>query len=325
MSPASSSHRASFTRRDALRAIALTLGATALPSSLGIFSSAARAATPTPTPSATPAPVVANSLGGKFSWISGLGGNVAVLGGDDGVLAIDTGLATVTEKTVTEIAKSGPIKHVVNTHWHYDHVGGNETLAKAGAHIAAHANCRTRVSTEQYNEPFNRKLAALPPAAWPRTTFTSETTLHLNGEEVRLIPVPPAHTDGDVIVRFEKADVIHAGDLYFNGAYPFIDYSSAGWLGGLVGAIRRIAELATPKTRIIPGHGPLATTDDLRGYLAFLETMLERFTKLKNEGKTVDEAVAAAPAKEFDEKLGKGFMKPEPFVRITYTGLLRHQ
>ena len=325
MSPASPSHRISFTRRDALRAIALTVGATALPSSLGIFSSAARAATPTSSPAATPAPVVSNSLGGKFSWISGLGGNIAVLGGDDGVLAVDTGLATVAEKTATEIAKSGPIKHVVNTHWHFDHVGGNETLAKAGAHIAAHANCRTRVATEQYNEPFDRKLSALPPAAWPRTTFTSETTLYLNDEEVRLIPVPPAHTDGDVIVRFEKADVIHAGDLYFNGAYPFIDYSSAGWLGGVVGAIRRIAELATPKTRIIPGHGPLATPDDLRGYLTFLETMLERFTKLKNEGKTVDEVVAAAPAKEFDEKLGKGFMKPEPFVRITYTGLLRHK
>ena len=325
MLEASSSNDRRVSRRDALRAIALTVGATALPASLGIFSSAARAATPTPSASPATAPVVSNSLGGKFSWISGLGGNIAVLGGEDGVLAIDTGLATVAEKTAAEIAKSGPIRHVVNTHWHYDHVGGNEALAKAGAHIAAHANCRQRVSSDQYNEPFDRKMPALPPAAWPRTTFTSETVLHLNGDEIRLIPVPPAHTDSDVVVRFEKADVIHAGDLYFNGSYPFIDYSSGGWLGGMVGAIQRIAALTTPKTRIIPGHGPLATPDDLRGYLAFLETMLERFTKLKNEGKTVDEVVAAAPAKEFDEKLGKGFMKPEPFVRITYTGLLRHK
>jgi glyoxylase-like metal-dependent hydrolase (beta-lactamase superfamily II) len=125
-------------------------------------------------------------------------------------------------------------------------------------------------------------------------------------------------------VRFEKADVLHCGDLYFNGGYPFIDYSSGGWLGGMVEAIRTAAAMTTSQTRIIPGHGPLATPDDLRGYLAFLETMLERFTKLKNEGKTVDEVVALAPAKEYDEKLGKGFMKPEPFVRITYTGLLKH-
>lgn len=133
----------------------------------------------------------------------------------------------------------------------------------------------------------------------------------------------PAHTDTDVVVHFEKADVIHTGDLYFNGGYPFIDYSSGGRLDGLVAAIREVAAMAGPKTRIIPGHGPLATTDELKSYLAFLETMLERFGKLKAEGKTVDEVVAAAPAKEFDEKLGNGFLKPEQFVRITYTSLLK--
>ena len=172
----------------------------------------------------------------------------------------------------------------MNTHWHYDHAGGNEVLAKAGAHITAHANCRKRLSTDQFLEAFDRKMPAAPASAWPRTTFTSETKLHLNGEEIRLVPVPPAHTDGDVIVRFEKADVIHGGDLFFNGSYPFIDYSSGGWLGGMVAAIKTLSEMTTPKSRIIPGHGPLATPDDLRGYLAFLETMLERFTKLKNEG-----------------------------------------
>ena len=310
----------SISRRDAVRTIALAVGGAGL---LGSFNRTAFG-TPPPSPSATPAPIVSNRLGEKFSWISGAGGNIAVLGGNDGVLAVDSGLTNVVEKTAAEIARTGKVTMLVNTHWHFDHVGGNETLAKAGAQIAASANCRKRVSTDQYNEPFDRKMPAAPAAAWPRTTFTGETTLHLNGEDVRLIPVPPAHTDGDVIVRFEKADAIHCGDLYFNGGYPFIDYSSAGWLGGMVEAIRTASAMTTPQTRIIPGHGPLATPDDLRGYLAFLETMLERFTKLKNEGKSVDEVVAAAPAKEFDEKLGKGFMKPEPFVRITYTGLLRH-
>jgi cyclase len=307
-----------------MRTLAFACASTAVPGLFAAIGRTASAATPSPSPTATMPPIVSNPLGDKFSWISGAGGNIAVLGGSDGVLAVDSGLPTAAAATAAEIARSGNIATLVNTHWHYDHVGGNETLAKAGAHIVAHANCRRRVSTDQHVEPLNRRVPASPPAAWPRMTFTSETTLHLNSEDVRLVPVPPAHTDGDVIVRFEKADVIHCGDLYFNGGYPFIDYSSGGWLGGMVGAIRAAAGMTTPKTRIIPGHGPLATPEDLRGYLEFLEKMLERFTKLKEEGKTVDEAVAAAPAKEFDEKLGKGFMKPEPFVRITYTGMLRH-
>ena len=313
------SPRLRFTRREALRTVALSLGAAALPAAL------TRAASPTPnaSPSATPAPAVSTPLGDKLNLISGLGGNIAVLGGDDGSLVVDSGLPNVVAQTQAQVTKAGAVALLVNTHWHFDHTGANEALAKAGARIVAHENCRKRLSSDQYNEPFDRKLPAAPPAALPVVTFTAPTTLHLNDEEIRLVPVPPAHTDTDVIVHFQKSDLIHAGDLYFNGGYPFIDYSSAGRLDGLVNAIRKVAEMTGSTTRIIPGHGPLATPEDLKGYLAFLETMLERFSKLKAEGKTVDEVVAAAPAKEFDEKLGKGFMKPEQFVRITYTGLLR--
>jgi glyoxylase-like metal-dependent hydrolase (beta-lactamase superfamily II) len=188
----------------------------------------------------------------------------------------------------------------------------------------AHENCRNRLSTDQFIEALDMKVQASAAAAWPRVTFAGETTLHLNGDEIRLVPVPPAHTDGDIFLHLAKADVIHAGDLFFNGRYPFIDYSTGGWLGGMIAATKTLSGMTTPKTRIIPGHGPLGTPEDLRSYLAFLETMFERLTKLKNEGRTVDEVVAAAPAKEFDEKLGKGFMKPEQFVRIAYTGLLKH-
>lgn len=313
-----------FTRREALHTVALTLGATALPGAFGFLSPLARAVSPTPSSSPSLPPMVSNSLGGKFSWISGAGGNIAVLGGDDGVLAIDSGLPSLAARTAEEIAKSGRIALLMNTHWHYDHTGGNEVLAKAGAHITAHENCRKRLSTDQFVEALNMKMPAAPATALPRATFASETTLHLNREDIRLVSVPPAHTDGDVIVHFQKADVIHGGDLFFNGRYPFIDYSSGGWLRGMITATKKLSEMTTSKTRIIAGHGPLGTPEDLRGYLAFLETMLERFTKLKNEGKSVDEVVAAAPAKEFDEKLGQGFMKPEQFVRITYTGLLKH-
>jgi cyclase len=314
-----------FTRREALRAVALTFGATALPSAFGFLSPAARAASPSPGASSSAPPMVSSSLGGKFSLITGAGGNIAVLGGDDGVIVIDSGLPNLGARTAAEIAKSGRIALLVNTHWHPDHVGGNDLLAQAGAQIMAHENCRRRLSTEQFIEALDMKVPASAATAWPRVTFASETTLHLNGDEIRLVPVPPAHTDGDIIVHFEKADVIHAGDLFFNGRYPFIDYSTGGWIGGMIAGTKTLSAMTTSKTRIIPGHGPLATPEDLRGYLAFLETMLERFTKLKDEGRTVDEVVAAAPAKEFDEKLGKGFMKPEQFVRIAYTGLLKHQ
>ena len=318
--PSFSSHH--FTRREALRTLALTLGASAVP---GAILATARAASPTPSaaPSATPSPIVSTSLGDKLSLVTGAGGNIALLGGDDGALIVDCGLPNLISRTQAELAKAGAPAMLVNTHWHLDHTGGNETLAKAGARIVAHAKCRERLSSEQYVEPMDRRLPASPPAALPVVTFTTPTTLHLNGEEIRLLPVAPAHTDTDVVVHLQKADLIHTGDLYFNGGYPFIDYSSRGRLDGLVTAIREVSALAGPKTRIIPGHGPLATPEELKGYLGFLETMLERFSKLKAEGKSVDEAVAAAPAKEFDEKLGKGFLKPEQFVRITYTSLLK--
>lgn len=313
-----------YTRRAALRTLALTIGATALPALNLRRSSLLAAASPSPTATSTPPPISMAPLGPNMSLLTGAGGNIVRLAGDDGALVIDSGLQTAAAKTAAELTRDGAVALLVNTHWHFDHAGGNETLAKSGARILATENCRKRLASDQFVEPMKVTTPASPAAALPVVTFSSETALHLNGEDIRLVPVPPAHTDGDVIVRFEKADIIHAGDLFFHGGYPFIDYSSGGWLGGMVGAITKVAELAGPKTRIVPGHGVVATPEELRGYLGFLETMLERFSKFKAEGKTVDEVIAAAPAKEFDEKLGKGFMKPEPFVRITYTGLLKH-
>jgi glyoxylase-like metal-dependent hydrolase (beta-lactamase superfamily II) len=312
-----------LTRRDALRTLALAAGAAAIPGALGIARARAASPSPTATPAATPPPVVSTALGDKLNVISGLGGNIAVLAGADGAFVVDSGLVDRLAKTQSELGKAAPLALLVNTHWHFDHVGGNEAIAGAGARIIAHENCRQRLATEQYAEAFDRKIPASPRAALPVITLTEPTTLHLNDEEIRLLPVLPAHTDGDVIVHFQKTDVIHTGDLYFNGGYPFIDYSSRGVLGGLVTAIRGLTAVAGAQTSIIPGHGPVATRDELKNYLAFLETMLERFGKLKAEGKSVEEVVAAAPTKDFDEKLGRTFLKPDQFVRITYTGMLR--
>jgi glyoxylase-like metal-dependent hydrolase (beta-lactamase superfamily II) len=319
-SPSQPSH--TCTRRDALRTVAFALGATVLPGGFGFIGSAAAAS---PTPAATPPPMKVTPLADQLRWISGLGGNIVVLGGEDGALVVDSGLPDAAAKTLAELRKSQPLSMVVNTHWHYDHVGANQQLAEAGARIFASENCRNRMATEQNLEALGLKVPASNPRALPHVTSATETTLHINGEIVRLIPATPAHTDGDLIIRFENADLIHCGDLFFNGSYPFIDWSSGGWIGGVVAAGKEIIAMSGAKTRLIPGHGPLATLDEFKSYVAFLEDMQSRFEKFKAEGKTVDEVVAAGPAKEFDEKLGKLFLKTDQFVRITYTGLLKHQ
>lgn len=326
MVPSSSSAAKAFTRRDVLRTLGFAVGASALPGAFGFISNAygAASATPSATPAAR-APMTVTSLGDRLKLIAGQGGNILALGGADGSLVVDCGYANLAEKTVTELRKDGPLSMLVNTHWHLDHAGANKECAEAGARIVAHENCRKRLATEQYIEPLDMRMPASSPRALPNVTFSSETVLHLNGEDIRLVPVPPAHTDGDLLVRFEKADVIHFGDLFFLGLYPFIDWSSGGWIGGMVAAVRTGLQMGGLKTRHIPGHGPVATTEDLKNYLAFLEMMQERFEKFKAEGKTADEVVAAAPAKEFDEKLGKLFLKTDQFVRITYDGLLKHK
>ena len=265
------------------------------------------------------------SLGNRLKVIGGQGGNILVLGGADGSLVVDCGYANLAEKTMAELRKNGPLSMLVNTHWHGDHAGANKECAEAGARIVAHENCRKRLAIDQYIEPLDMRVPALPARALPNVTFSNETTLHLNDEEIRLVPLPPSHTDGDLLVRFENADLIHFGDIYFIGLYPFIDWSSGGWIGGMAAAVRTGLQMAGPKTRHIPGHGPVATTEDLKNYLGFLEMMQGRFEKFKAEGKSADEVVAAAPAKEFDEKLGKLFLKTDQFVRITYEGLLRHK
>jgi glyoxylase-like metal-dependent hydrolase (beta-lactamase superfamily II) len=313
------SHRlSSFSRRDLLRNGLLALAATPLARSLG--------QTAPQVPQSAAPELKATSFGGKQTLIAGGGGNIVTLAGDDGALVIDSGLAAVSAGVGSEISKAapGPLAVLVNTHWHFDHTGGNERLARAGARIVAHENCRKRLSTEQYIEFFKKTIPASPAIALPLITFTDESTLHINGETIRLISVPPAHTDGDIIVHFEQANVVHGGDLFFNGLYPFIDYSSGGWIGGMVSGAKRILEKTDAKTKVVPGHGPLATQDDLKFYVSFLETMLDRLSKLKAEGKTVDEAVAAAPTKEYDEKLGKGMLTPETFVRASYASLLKH-
>ena len=324
MNPTPSLVPASLSRRAALRTFALGLGATAW---LG-RASAQETPKPTPPPAAAPPPIKSESLGGKLTLITGVGGNIVVLAGDDGGLVVDCGVPQAAAGTAAEIAKAAPgaLAVLVNTHWHFDHAGGNERLAKAGARIVAHDNCRQRLSTDQVVEFMDMKSPASPKAAWPVVTCApqGQMSLHLNGEDIVLTAVPPAHTDGDLLVHFRGANLLHMGDLFFNGFYPFIDYSSGGWISGMVVAAKSGLALCDDKTRIVPGHGPMATPADLKAYLAFLETMNDRLTKLRVAGKSEDEAVAAAPTKDFDEKWGKGFLNAEKFVRCAWRGLVKH-
>jgi glyoxylase-like metal-dependent hydrolase (beta-lactamase superfamily II) len=302
-----------LSRRDSFRTLALGLGALAFNSRHLL----AEAQVPE---------LQVKSLGDSLTLISGAGGNIAVLGGKDGGLVIDSGLPTMATTTGLEIAKAAghPLTVLINTHWHYDHTGGNESLAKSGARIYAHENCLKRVSSTQHMDFMNKDMPALPPSARPVITFSGEMQMHLNDEDLRLVPVDPAHTDGDIFVHFAKANLIHMGDIHFNGLYPFIDYSSGGWIGGMIAGAKKALAVSDEKTRFIPGHGSLGTQEDMKGYIAMMETVFEKLQKAKDAGKSVDDVVASAPSKEFDAKWGNGFLKPDLFVKCAYTGMLKH-
>jgi len=253
----------------------------------------------------------------------GRGGNIGVSVGQDGVLMIDDQFAPLIPKIEAAIKKisSKPVKFVVNTHWHPDHTGGNEPLGKSGAVIVAQENVRKRLSTEQFSSFLKRKVPPSPQGAWPVITFTQDMVFHLNGEEIKIFHVDPAHTDGDAIIYFKKANVLHMGDVYMAGRYPFIDLNSGGSLKGVIAAVDRVLREIPADAKIIPGHGPLSNMEELKEYRKMLMTVRDRIRKLIKEGKTLPELIAAKPTADLDAKWGKGFLKPDGFVQIVYEGL----
>jgi glyoxylase-like metal-dependent hydrolase (beta-lactamase superfamily II) len=256
----------------------------------------------------------------------GAGGNIGVSSGEDGVFLVDDQYAPLTEKIRAAVAKiSGePIRFVLNTHWHGDHTGGNENLGKSGTLIVAHDNVRERMSTEQFIKFFNNKTQPSPKVALPVVTFNDTVTLHLNGEAIRAFHVPPAHTDGDSVVHFQKANVVHMGDLYFAGMYPFIDGSSGGDINGMILAADTVLEIINDETKVIPGHGPLSNRAELAAYREMLAGIRDRVVQLLKEGKSREEIVAAQPTAAFDATWGQGFIKPDAFVGIVLDALPSH-
>ena len=264
-------------------------------------------------------------LAGSVYMMTGSGGNLGLSVGEDAVFLIDDQFAPLTPKIQAAIAKitDKPVKFVVNTHWHFDHTGGNENMGQAGGLIIAHENVRKRMSAEGLIEFLGMKTSPSPKAALPVITFTRDLTFHINGDELLALYVPKAHTDGDAIVQFKKSNVIHMGDTFFNKLYPFIDTSSGGSVEGVIRAADLVLRLADDDTKIIPGHGPLGSKADLQEYRDMLAAVSGRVRQLIRQGRTLDQVVAARPSAKFDEAWGKGFLPPEKFVAMLYGNLKR--
>lgn len=259
--------------------------------------------------------------------LAGVGGNIGVAIGDSGVILVDDQYAPLTPKILAEVKALTPlpVRFVLNTHWHGDHTGGNENMRGAGAVVVAHENVRKRMSTEQFLEMFNEKVPPSPRSALPVVTFTDAVSFHFDGQEIHAFHVRPAHTDGDVIVHFRTANVVHTGDIFFNGMYPYIDVASGGSVDGMVAAADRVLGMINSGTRVIPGHGPVTDRAALQNYRDMLAGARSRVMRHVAAGASLERVIAAKPTAQFDSIWGKGFFKPAQFVEMLYSDLSRRK
>lgn len=268
-------------------------------------------------------PIERAKLSDNLTLLSGPGGNVVVSNGPDGKLVVDCFVQPAWDKlrqTLEELG-STPVKAVINTHWHFDHADNNANLRKLGAAVVAHENTRKRLSETHEIAALGMKFPPAPPDALPTQTFKDSHKLDANGEQMVLGYIPPAHTDTDIYIRFAKGNVLHLGDLFFNGMYPFIDASTRGSINGMIAGTDIMLKMADRETKVVPGHGPLGDRTALMSYRDMMVTVRDRVRKLKSSGRTRDEVVAAAPTKDLDATWGKGFMPPAVFVGIVYDTL----
>ena len=274
---------------------------------------------------AEPQPIEVVPVAPGIDMLMGYGGNVVLSTGDDGAFLIDDQYPEQREPLAAAIARvtDAPVRLVVNTHWHNDHTGGNEALGARGAVIVAHDNVRQRLSSAQTIAFFKARREPAPPAALPVVTFSEAVALHLNGQDIDVLHVANAHTDGDAVVVFRQANVIHTGDVFFNGLYPFIDAGNGGSVAGMLAACDRILSLADAHTRIIPGHGPIADRNDLAQFRAMLHATYHAVAELMITGLDRGQLIDARPTAVFDPLWGNGFLKPDTYVRMLHDAITR--
>jgi glyoxylase-like metal-dependent hydrolase (beta-lactamase superfamily II) len=264
--------------------------------------------------------ITATPLRGNVTALLGAGGNIAVLTAKEGKLLVDSGYATCRPQLTEALAaiNAQPIQILINTHWHLDHVDGNEWMHAAGATIWAHENTRARMSTTQRIAAFDATFSPSPNGALPTVLVNSYRKLSDSISTIMLTHYEPAHTDTDISVHFTDADIFHTGDTWFNGFYPFIDYSSGGSINGMIAAAGKNLATVTDSTIIIPGHGPIGNKAQLTEFRDMLVGARDNVAKLKKEGKSLQDTIAAKPTAAYDEKWGK---KPEAFIGYVYQGV----
>jgi glyoxylase-like metal-dependent hydrolase (beta-lactamase superfamily II) len=274
--------------------------------------------------SAAVSPIVTHRLRNNVSVLEGSGGNIAVLTGPDGKVLIDAGIGVSRPQITKALADldADPVTHLINTHWHFDHADGNEWLHSIGAKIIAQENTRKHLSGVQRVEDWDYNFLPLSSGGIPSEVFAKEHRLKLNGATIDLKYYAPAHTDSDISVTFTEADIVHVADTFWNGIYPFIDYSTGGSIDGMIAASDANLAATTNNTIIIPGHGhPVSNRAELKEFRDMLVAVRDNVAKLKNQGRSRDETVAARPTAAFDAKWGQFVIDPGFFTRLVYEGV----
>ncbi|WDI32119.1 MBL fold metallo-hydrolase [Hyphococcus flavus] len=261
-------------------------------------------------------------LGAGVYMLEGAGGNIGLSVGEDGAFVIDDQFAPLADKIVAAIAEVSdkPVEFVVNTHWHGDHTGGNEEMSDLGAHIVAHDNVRQRLK-EGMSRDDGRVTPAAPEGALPVITFSHSMLFYWNGHDIRVWHPENAHTDGDAIIFFKDANIVHMGDVFFNGWYPYIDLESGGDMDGYISTHEKVLSKVDDETRIIPGHGPLASKADLQNTVDMLKEVRVRVQRMIDDGMSEDEVVAASPLADLDDEWSWQFINGERMTRMAYRSL----
>lgn len=269
------------------------------------------------------AKIAVQTLRRNVSVLLGPGGNIAVLTGPDGKLLVDAEIVTARPNVTAALARinSDPIRQLINTHWHFDHTGGNEWLHEAGASILAHENTRKHLSVDTRVDGWEHTFPAAPAGAIPSTVFADDYSVHVNRTSLTLRHYAPAHTDSDISVYFEEADILHAGDTFWNRDYPFIDYSTGGSIDGQIRAAEANLGMVTDKTIVISGHGRVGTKADLVLFRDVLVEIREKVAVLKKQGRSLPEVIAAKPSARYDAEWGNLFMTPRAFIALVYQGV----